>query len=323
MGRIVSEGARLARVSRPGLALVLLTAVVSGVSTFVNFFAVQGTNSDAFITARNALVGLLLVPFALLLGGGELRRLGGRDLVRLALIGLVGGAVPFILFFRGLQMAAAEGGAASATLGYRALFLFAALFGVVALKERLSARWAAGAGLLLAGNFLLLAVTGPVWTGGTAMVLAATVLWAAEYTLSKRALKDLAPSTVALGRMGFGAVFLMAYLAGTSGLGTAAAFSQSQWLWMLVSALLLVAFVSTWYAGLARVDLSVGASVLVLGFPITWALVAFAGRSTLGLPQAIGAAAVVFGVALAVGAFSVRGTFAAAAGAVRRTALRR
>jgi len=40
---------KMARVVAPGLLLVLLTALISGVSNFVNFWAVQGTSSDAFI----------------------------------------------------------------------------------------------------------------------------------------------------------------------------------------------------------------------------------------------------------------------------------
>src|SRR3989304_3468840 len=51
----------------PSLArtLVLLTAVISGVSVFVNYYAIQGTNSDAFLTVRNATVAtFLLAPRA-------------------------------------------------------------------------------------------------------------------------------------------------------------------------------------------------------------------------------------------------------------------
>jgi drug/metabolite transporter (DMT)-like permease len=73
-----------------------------------------------------------------------------------------------------------------------------------------------------------------------------------------------------------------------------------------VSALLLLAFVTTWYAGLARVDLSVASSVLVVAFPITWAMGALAGRAPLALPQALGAAAIVFGVVIVVGAAALR-----------------
>ncbi len=265
-----TPGARLGWGS--GLALVLATVLVSGVSNFVNFKAVQGTDVDAWIAVRNGVVALLLVPLAVLVRGAGRVRLGWGDWSRLALIGLVGGAVPFLLYFHGFQMAAAEGGAATASLGYRSLFLMAAVLGFLFLREHVSRRFLLAAVLLFAGNVLLLSLTGPVWTDGTAFVLLATALWAGEYTLSKRALKSLPSGTVALGRMGFGAGFLLAFLALSGQVGSIAAFAPVDWMNLALSALLLFAFVTTWYAGLRTVDLSVASSLLVLAFPVTWLL---------------------------------------------------
>ena len=254
-----------------GLVLVLFTALISGVSVFVNSFAVQGTNSDAFLTVRNLLVAGMLVPLAFFVRPANRAPLRRKDWIRLAAIGLVGGAIPFVLFFRGLSMAGAAGADTTSFL-YRTLFLMAAVLGVVVLREKVSARLALGGVALLAGNALLLSVTSPIWTDGTALVLAATLLWAVEYTMSKHALRDLPSATVALGRMGFGGVFLFAYLAASGQLGAVAALSGAHVQWILISAVFLLAFVSTWYAGLKHVDLSTATAVLVLAFPITWAL---------------------------------------------------
>ena len=299
------ERKNLGRVAAPGILLVLLTALISGVSTFVNFYAVQGTNSDAFIAVRNVAVAAMLVPMVFLAGRGMRARLGRADWLRLGTIGLIGGAIPFLLFFRGLQMAGTAG-AATASFGYRTLFLMATVLGVVYLKEKFSARVALAAGLLLAGNLLLLSLNAPVWTDGTVLVLIATALWAGEYTLSKRALRELPSGTVALGRMGFGGLFLMAYLGLTGQFASVAGFSGAQWQWLGISAVLLVAFVSTWYAGLKTVDVSTATSALLLAFPITWALGFLAERSTFTAAQAAGVVAIVFGVAFAVGVASLR-----------------
>ena len=293
----------------PGILLVLLTVLISGASNFVNFYAVQGANSDAFLAVRNVAVAALLVPLVLLVGRTARDKLSRKDWFKLGTIGLVGGAVPFLLFFRGLQMAGASG-AATATFGYRTLFLMAAVLGVVVLKERLSPRLALAAVLLLAGNVLLLSLTAPIWTDGTAYVLAATALWAGEYTLSKQTLRTLPSGTVALGRMGFGGAFLLGYVALTGQLGSVAAFSGAQWQWVALSAVLLVGFVATWYAGLKTVDLSVATAVLLLAFPITWALGFLASKSTFGLGEAAGVVAIVLGVALAIGLTSLRDTWA-------------
>jgi drug/metabolite transporter (DMT)-like permease len=305
----------------PGLLLVFLTAFISGISTFVNAFAVQGTSSDAFVTVRNLVVALAFVPVAFV-ATRHLRApsLRGIDWMRLVLIGLVGGAVPFLLFFHGLQLATAAGGAATASFGYRTLFLFATVFALVVLHERFHWRIVLAASLLLAGNVLLLSLTAPIWTDGTGYVLIATVLWAVEYTISKRALRDLPSATVALGRMGFGAVFLGGYLALTAQWGTVAGFSGADWAWVGISAALLVAFVASWYTGLKRVDLSAATSVLVLGFPITWLLGVLVQGHSFSLDEAIGALAVVAGAAFAVGLAQFRDTWSYLARALRPTA---
>lgn len=282
----------------PGVLLVLVTAVVSGVSTFVNSYAVAGTNTDAFVTVRNLMVALALLPLAAVAGRTRLRAI---DWGRLLVIGLIGGAVPFLLFFRGIELASASGAVTTASFLYRTLFLMAAVLGVVVLGERFSPRVALAAGLLLGGNVLLLSLTSPVLTDGSAYVLAATALWAAEYTISKRTLRDLPSPTVMLGRMGFGVLFLSGYLIATDQLGAAVGLTQGQWVWVGLSALLLTVFVASWYAGLKRVDLGVAASVLVLGYPVTWLLSVVVRGSAFTPTQGVGAAVVAGGVALALG----------------------
>ena len=291
----------------PGVLLVLATAFISGISTFVNAYAVQGTSSAAFVTIRNVVVAGAFLPVALL-ATRSLRApaLRGVDWGRLVLIGLIGGAIPFLLFFYGLQLATAAGGAATASFGYRTLFLWATVFGIVVLHEKFHWRIALGATLLLAGSLLMLSLTAPIWTDGTAYVLAATVMWAVEYTISKRTLRDLPSATVALGRMGFGAIFLVGYLSLTTQWSTVVGFSGAQWAWVGISAALLSAFVASFYPGLKRVDLGTATSALVLGFPVTWVLAVLVQGATFTLAEAAGVLAVVAGVGVAIGLSQLR-----------------
>lgn len=299
----LSKGAALpSRGAVAGLLLVLATAAISGVSTFVNGYAVAGTSSTAFVAARNAVVALLVLPVALVGLRPGSTRLSRRDWGTLVVIGLVGGAVPFVLYFQGLQLAAAAaGGRTTASFLYRILFVPATVLGVVVLRERFHWRAVLGGGLLLAGNFLLLSLTSPVWTDGSLLVLAATLLWAVEYTISKHLLRRLSSGTVAAGRMGFGAVFLGGYLLATSQGSVVLAFNDGQWTWVAISAALLAAFVGTWYTGLRTVDLGVASSVLVLGYPVTWALSIALGGGVLLPSVALGALVVLAGVAVVVG----------------------
>jgi drug/metabolite transporter (DMT)-like permease len=299
-----------------GVLLVLATALISGVSTFVNAYAIAGTSSDAFVTVRNLVVALLIAPVALVAARRSPAPLARWDLVGLVVVGLVGGAVPFLLFFHGLALATAAGGAATASFVYRTLFLMATVLGVVALAERFPARVFAAAILLVLGNVLLLSLVSPLWTPGTTYVLAATVLWAGEYTLSKRLLGHLRSTTVGFGRMGFGAVFLLAYLGLTAQYGAVAALTGPQWVWVGISAALLAAFVLTWYAGLQRVDLSVATAVLVVGFPVTFLLEIVARGAPFTAGEIVGVVAVLVGAAIAVG-----GTLWSALGRAIRAAL--
>jgi drug/metabolite transporter (DMT)-like permease len=290
----------------PGLLLVLLTALISGASTFANGYAVAGTSSAVFVTFRNLLVAFLVLPLGLLAFRGASERPSARQWGILLVIGLVGGAIPFLLFFQGIALATAAGGATTASFLYRTLFVLATVLGIVVLRERFHWKAVVGGALLLGGNFLLMALTTPVWTDGSAYVLAATLLWAGEYTLSKNLLRSLPSGLVAAGRMGFGAAFLLAYLGLTSQLGAVVLFSGAQWTWVALSAVLLSAFVGAWYAGLKRVDLGVATSVLVLGYPVTWLLaVAFQG-APLVTGELWGALLVVLGAFFVVGWRSLR-----------------
>lgn len=296
-------GASRLTVLSVGLLLVLLAAVVSGISNFVNIYAVAGTSSAPFVTVRNALVAAVLLPLAFVVRAPQGARtpLAPVDWARLVTIGLIGGSVPFLLFFEGIQLATAQHGATTASFFYRTLFLFASVFAVLYLKERFHWRVVVGAALLLGGSYLLLSLTSPVWTDGTAYVLAATVLWAGEYTLSKRAMSRLPSSTVAAGRMGFGAVFLLVYLGITAQGAAVAHYTGTDWMWVVISAAFLTVFVGIWYAGLSKVDLSVGSSVLVLGYPVTWLLSITVAASAFTLEQVAGTLAVVLGVVAVVG----------------------
>ena len=81
------------------------------------------------------------------------------------------------------------------------------------LHER-AARWNIAAIALLVGGEVALSkgIGHLAWGTGTALVLAATLLWAVEVVVAKRLLSGIAPATVSLVRMGVGSAALLAYL---------------------------------------------------------------------------------------------------------------
>src|SRR3989344_7368864 len=249
-----------------GLLLVFSTAVISGFSVFINKYSVSVINPYIFTFLKNALVALVLCGVVFLFAKWTtLKSLTKKQWLLLLTIGLVGGGIPFLLFFKGLSLTTAAQGA----FIHKTMFLFVMILAVVFLKEKITKNFLIGALLLLLGNLIALK-TLPVYFGaGDALILLATALWAIENTISKYALKDLPGTIVAWGRMFFGSIFILGYLGLTGQVGIINKLSLGQIGWTAIAAGLLFAYVMTWYNGLKYAPVSVAAAILLIGSPIT------------------------------------------------------
>lgn len=282
-----------------GIALAYLTALVSGISVFANSFGVVTLDATAYTLVKNALVAAILAAVCLSLGSWrEILSLDRRQKLYLAFSGIVGGGIAFALFFSGLaQVSGAEG-----SFLYRLLFVFAAIIGVLALKERFTWKTAAGASAILAGNFLLLGSSALSLSGGALAVLAAAALWAAEYAVSKKALETLSPSTVAAARMGIGAVVLLGILVLQGKTGALLSISAESLGWIAVATGFLVLFTTLWYSALKQTSLISATAAFTLGGPVSALLsLAFAGKALLAT-QAAGFLLLAAGAVFVIGA---------------------
>ena len=288
---------------RRGILLVLCTALVSGVSIFLNSFAVAGFNPFAFTFLKNALVAVFLFSLILLLKEfSSLKSLSRGQWLKLASIGLIGGSAPFLLFFYALKLSTP----ATAGFVHKTLFIWATVLALVFLREKISKSFLVGAILLFAGNFLFF---GPVsFAFPELLVLAATVLWAAETVLSKHVLKDTQVRVVMFGRMFFGSAFILAFLAFTNQLQFALSLSFSQIQWLLLTSSLLFLFVFTYYSGLKHIPVHKATSILLLAQPVTAILsFAFLGKPV-AFNQALGLSLIVAGAILVTGTSLVLST---------------
>jgi drug/metabolite transporter (DMT)-like permease len=256
-----------------GVALAFVVALISGVSVFINSYAVkQVPDAAVYTTLKNGVAALILIGLAaLVVRGAEVRALDRRSWAGLAVIGIIGGSVPFILFFSGLAIASAP----TAAFIHKTLFVWVAMLAVPFLGERLGVFPMAALGVLLAGQFLAAPPTGVVWGAGETMILAATLLWAVEVVIARRLLVADVPSpVVGAARLGIGLIVLVAYLAVSGRLPVLAGLTATQLAWGLGTGVLLAAYTATWLAALRRAEASVVASVLVIAAPITAALAA-------------------------------------------------
>jgi len=284
---------------RKGILFILATAVISGVSIYVNSLGVKFVNPYVFTGIKNLLVGLAL--FSLIMALKEwksLKALTKKQWWQLALIGLIGGAIPFLLFFKGLSMTiGAKGG-----FIHKTMFLYVALLAIMFLKEKMNKSLLLGLGALMLGNILFLGIKPQGLTWGDGLVFLATLFWAVEIIISKKALRQLSAHMVAWGRMFFGAMFIMFFLVSTNQLSAVFVYNPEQWKWIAITSVFLFGYVFTFYHGLKYVRASVATAVLALGAPITGLVTLIAKEGIVWAPQKIwGAALIMAGIVLVVG----------------------
>ena len=255
-----------------GIALAFVTALISGVSIYVNGHAVKHFgDATVYTTAKNAVAGLLLLVFAL---AAPARRATVRESTRgryerwpaFIAVAVVGGSVAFVLFFEGLARAEAT----QAAFIQKTLVVWVALLAVPLLHERFGAFHAVAIALLIAGQAWLAGHLGTVTFGaGEAMILAATLLWSVEIVLVKWLLAWIPPQTLAAARMGLGTLLLLGWLAVSGRFGQLTSLDAEQWRWVLLTGLLLTAYVATWYVALSLAQAIDVTAVLVFGAVVT------------------------------------------------------
>ncbi len=252
-----------------GIGLALITALISGFSNFINKIAVSLVNPPLVFTAvKNAYVGLLIIGLLLItLKWKKLKTLTPREAGYLFLIGIIGGSLPFYLFFQGLSQIPAISGA----MIHKTLFIWVALLAVPLLKEKILRLQVLAVVLLFLANFVIGGLVPFRFSQGAWFVLAATMLWAVENILAKKILPTVDPDIVVAARMGIGSLILL----GASAVLAPKALFQSffmtkeQWFWMGITVVLLLGYVMTWYRALKLAPATVVAAVLVSATLIT------------------------------------------------------
>ncbi|MEK7142748.1 MAG: DMT family transporter [Patescibacteria group bacterium] len=255
---------------KKGIFFSFATALISGVAIFLNAAYVSKIIKDIFLltSVRNIIVAIFLS--ALVLGISKwvsLKKLTLKQWGLLFVIGLIGGSIPFLLFFKGLSISSSA--ALNGAFIHKTLFLWVAVLAIIFLKERLSF-WQIGAlGVLLAGIYLAGGPKNWVIGQGEKLVFLAVFFWAIEFIIAKAALKKLPSMIVAWGRMFFGSLILVGFLAYTHRWSNIQHLNLVQWWWLIGTGILLFGYVTTWYTGLKHAPASVVTSILTLGFPVT------------------------------------------------------
>jgi drug/metabolite transporter (DMT)-like permease len=280
-----------------GYLFAALNAVVSGIAIYVNSQGVKlFSDATLYTTLKNAVTGLVLLIPVLFLARcrNELRRLDPRQWGWLLLLALIGGSIPYLLFFRGLQLTTPV---TSSVLNH-AQFLLVAVLALLFLRERVGlAVWAALA-VLFVGASLGANLHALRWNEGAWLLALSTLFFAAGVVLAKRLLSTLSMETVMAAKMSLGSVFLLAYVAATGRVTAIGALSGAQWRFVLVTGLILLAFTVTAFVALRYIPATTATAIPVAAPLITAALVAInSGALTLRTSDVAGLTLMVVAVA--------------------------
>ena len=251
-----------------GIYLVLITALISGLANFFNKFGLEalGKNAYQYTTLKNIIAAIVLSLFILTpLIWPKLKKLNSLDWLKLFGVGLVGGSIPFLLFFQGLSLTSAV----SASFIHKTLFIWVAILALPLLKEKLTRIQLLALFILLGGNLIFGGFKFFSWSYAHTLVLIATIFWAVENVIVKKTLKNIDALVIAWGRMFFGSLILINFLVFTGNTAGLLDINLSQFFWLALVGLLLTGYVISWYSALKKLPVTVVASFLVLASPIT------------------------------------------------------
>jgi len=276
-----------------GIFLVLSTAIISGISIFINQFGAKVINPYIFTGLKNIVVALLLGCIILMLKERRvLKKISRKNWLSLIIIGIVGGSIPFLMFFKGLSMTSGP----EASYIHKFLFIFVAILAPIFLKEKLKWHYLIGLLFLLIGGILLFKINGVFSLDfGDLLVLGATFLWAIENLISKKLVSEISPKIVAWGRMTFGSLIIICYWIITGQTSALLDLNFFNIMFVLITSILLLGYVYTWYTGLKYMPLIYAAAILALGAPITSLLEIFQGK-IYSFSQIIGMSLMFWGV---------------------------
>lgn len=252
---------------KKGILFALLTALISGFSIFYNKLVItKGIDPLIFNIIKNGGVALLISTLLVTTKQlPQLTKLTRNQWIKLVLIAIVGGSIPFILYFEGLRTVSAT----SANLIHKTLFIWVAVMAIPVLGERLNVWQVLGYSVVAWSNLFIGGFSGFAGNTGEFMILAATLLWSVENVIAKIALKDIDSHIVAWGRMFLGCLILLAIAFIQNKLFLFTKITLDQILITAGSILLLTGYVLTWYKGLKLAPATVVTSLLIVSTPIT------------------------------------------------------
>jgi len=256
---------------RDKTALIFIAGaiIISGSANFLNKFGLEAVGKNAYqYTGLKNIAAALILSLALLARPGitaKLKAISKTNWLKLLLIGLIGGSIPFLLYFKGLSLTTAI----SASFIHKTLFIWVGFLAWPLLKERATKWQLAAVAALIAGNLIFDGFKLMHFGYPELLIFGAVLMWAAENIIAKIILKNIDSGILAWSRLFFGSIILAGYLFLTGNLSGIFSGSIGQWGWVILVGGLLAGYNLSWYGALKRMPATVAASILVLASPLT------------------------------------------------------
>jgi drug/metabolite transporter (DMT)-like permease len=271
-------------------------AVISGINGFFTKTALVAVGDPVLFTFLKNIVtvAILLGAFFLFGKAREIREASMHDRWMLLAIGIVGGGIPFLLYFTGLSMIPAV----TAAFIHKTLFLWVAILAIPFLGERVGWLHAFSFGLLFLAIVLFQLPVFKTFGTGEMLVLLATLLWAVENIIAKKVLHRISSLSASSARMSIGSVVIFAFVLFGGKAEMMLSLSLVAWGWVFLTGILLTGFVSVWYRALSLAPVTFVTCLLIPATFITGALSSLLVTHTVSVAQVVGWMCLVAGITL-------------------------
>ncbi len=250
-----------------GIILAILAAIVSGISIPANKYFIVNLDPTVFTAVRAVIIGIVFLMISLYISATKKRSFKKVPWKYLLFIAIVGGAFAFLLYFNGLALTTAVSGA----FLQKTLPLFTAIFALVFLGERVTKRMGYAIIAMFIGMAILTVTQltpSALWPNpllGDALIIIATVLWAVESIVAKKAMNMGENNfVVSFARMFFGGLILFGFVLLFGKFSVLFTLSMQQWINVLISTVLLLLYVLFWYWSIMYMNVSKAAALLLL-----------------------------------------------------------
>jgi len=271
------------RVERVGLAFAGLCVLNGALVPPVAKLTTAGADGLFVATVTTAFGGAAALVF-LAMRGGLAPLVSRRHGPRLALVGLLGTALAYGLFFAGAKRSSAL----DTVLCLQVEPIYALLVAWLFLGHRLTVRRVAAVAVLGLGITLALVGGGESDPLGIALLLATPMCWQTSHLVTLRGLRGVSPMVLTGARYVHGTLWIGAWwLARGAHTGLADGDPVSARLPLLALQGVGLSFVGTafWYQAIARLDLARATAIVVPSIPLLSVVSTFALLGTLPGPR--------------------------------------